>query len=48
MNPLTAIPLPAGDELQLLVNPGPFVPPQEFGAVNSELYAPAAAAERNS
>lgn len=51
MNPPTATPLPAGHELErvleLLADAGPFAPPQEFGVVDPELNAPAAAAERS-
>jgi acetyl-CoA synthetase len=47
MNPVTATPLPAGEELErelaLLASAGPFAPPQKFGAVDAELYERAAA-----
>ena len=46
MNPVTVTPLPVGEalerELELLAGAGPFAPPQEFGAVDPELYERAA------
>src|SRR6476619_6777115 len=47
MNAVTVTPLPVGEELEraleLLAGAGPFAPPEEFGVVDPELYARAAA-----